>query len=254
VTTFSATIVADSICEVDKRITTLQLRYPQFTQAELTASGHLNSIHTSLLPVTAAGVIQEAIEAPAVPVFWHKGETGAVPPTGEEAWLAVRDAAVQLASEYAKAGYDERIAIRLLDPYRHVDVLATTTEWASFISLADAADTESHVRLLTGKVREAIATSEPSRVDFDKWHLPFLTADDWEALHRADPSRTVGDIKRLAIESSKSRCGRFSAGQSAREHLASPDQCFNDRYEEPHLHGHLDGWITWKALQEEYEL
>jgi len=208
-TTISATTVLRSrnAARPEKVLTTLLLRYPRFVHAELMTHRVFSRNAASSRAIPTKKLIQDVIENPAIPIFWGKNQPGMqareehdalvfapVPMayggkrleleqnrgrTPEEAWLNARDLAVMSAKAFAEAGYHKQIVNRLLEPFSHITVLVSATEWENFLALRDHPDAEPHIRKLAQEIRKElerednIQTLQPS-----EWHLPFVTPTD----------------------------------------------------------------------------
>lgn len=99
-------------------------------------------------------------------------ERDAASPRG--AWLCARDLAVMSAKAFAEAGYHKQIVNRLLEPFAHITVVVTATEWENFFQLRDHDDAEPHIRDLARSIRACFATSTPQKLGYGDWHLPFV--------------------------------------------------------------------------------
>ena len=62
-----------------------------------------------------------------------------------------------LANAFADAGYHKQIVNRLLEPFSHITVVVTATQWSNFFALRRHADAEPHIRLLADRMWEAMA-------------------------------------------------------------------------------------------------
>lgn len=149
-------------------------------------------------------MIQDILDDPAIPMYWgahQKGMVaggehnapvvirmelqGAVQPDGkpfvielsktrEEAWLQARDLAIVFAEAYHNAGYHKQIINRLLEPFSHINVLVSGTEWDNFFKLRIHSDAEPHIRLLAEKIRSAMQASTPKSLRPGDWHIPYV--------------------------------------------------------------------------------
>jgi hypothetical protein len=110
----------------------------------------------------------------------HDEETGALlhtvelTKTREEVWIMARDFMIHLAEAFHAAGYHKQIVNRLLEPFSHINVLVTGTEWDNFFKLRVHADAEPHIKLLAERIREAMEASTPVELRPGDWHVPFV--------------------------------------------------------------------------------
>lgn len=198
----------------------------------------------------------------------------------EAAWVQASLNAANSAEAFMNAGYHKQNANRLLEPFAWIDTLITTTKLANFYNLRDHAAAEPHFRDLAQMVIESVAEyGEPNYLEDNEWHQPYITANDnIEALRRFPNDFDAGSAWLNKI--SAARCARISykpfdgdasyereieryedlAGGDAVhaspfEHQAKPDTQVicpmtgqPERWDNPHLHRNLTGWIQNRAL------
>jgi hypothetical protein len=238
-TTIAATVIADSVSDAGKRITTLQLRYPRFIHAELMTHRAFSRNASSSRAIPVERLIQDVKDDPAVPLFWGRNQKGmqakeehnapvvpslqlngmigrtAVPKSREQAWLLARDQAVEIARAYAAAGYHKQVVNRLLEPFAHINVVVTATEWSNFFALRCHEAAEPHMQMLGMRMREAMALSKPEALPAGGWHLPYIREEDEEPIWALvapggigprELAEAVGVLKLV----SAARCARVS--------------------------------------------
>jgi hypothetical protein len=180
----------------DTRIDTMLLRYPRCIHSEFMTHRVFSRNASSSRAIPVEKLIQSAIDEPFVPLHWGKNQKGMQADeecndrvghfTREEAWLHARDRAVQVAKQFAKAGYHKQLVNRLLEPFTHITVVVTGTNWSNFLHLRDHPDAEPHMRLLAKAIDEAYTTAEVQPLHAGDWHLPFVGSDDWDDGHLDD--------------------------------------------------------------------
>ena len=186
--TITAKIIADSISPAGARLTTLQLRYPRFIHAEFMTHRMFSRNASSSRAIPVERLIQDVLDDPAMPVFWGKNQPGMQARedhhalvggegvsgydhfddsiTREAAWLISRGIAIQHAREFAKAGYHKQIVNRLLEPFSHINVVVTATEWENFFVAAGPEKMilvgfrSDELKPLTGKTLAEVAEME----------------------------------------------------------------------------------------------
>ena len=153
-----------------------------------------NAASSRAIPVKK--LIQDVISDPAIPIFWGKNQPGmqaaeetddlvALPVPAvlrgnplvdrEAAWLAARDMAVKFAKAYEESGYHKQIVNRLLEPFSHITVLVSATEWDNFLELRDHPDAEPHIQMLAREIRKCLEDeSTIQTLQPGEWHLPFI--------------------------------------------------------------------------------
>jgi thymidylate synthase ThyX len=289
--TISAKIITDSFSPDNVRLTTMQLRYPKFIHGEFMTHRVFSRNASSSRAIPVERLIKDVIEDPVYPSFWGKNQKGmqaaeenseTVPvrmsylPTSssehldkKEAWDVARERAVELARAFAAAGYHKQIVNRLLEPFCHINVVVTATEWSNFFALRCHPDAQPEMRELAEKMRDAMSSSKPRLVDAGEWHLPYVSLYERDQL----PVVTLRKI-------STARCARVSyltqdgrdpnmaedlalynhlvgsvpLHASPAEHQATPadpaDPLAPTRWKLPLLHGNFIGWIQNRKLIE----
>lgn len=171
----------------DKVLSTLLLRYPRWIHAEFMTHRVFSRNAASSRAIPIKKLIQDVMENPAIPLFWGKNQKGMqaneechalvefgeewvdtgiglLPDTKrlarEEAWLLARNQAVNAAEAFMNAGYHKQIVNRLLEPFAHITVLVSATEWENFLELRDHKDAEPHIRMLAQEIRKCLERTD----------------------------------------------------------------------------------------------
>lgn len=228
--TITAKIIAHSRADNAPDLITLECRYPRFIHAEFMTHRVFSRNASSSRAIPIERMIQDVIDDPAMPVAWGSNKPGMqageectnpvkfwewgyelISPTkvpAEDAWLAACDYAVHMASAFAQAGYHKQIANRLLEPFSHISVVVTATEWQNFFDLRCHPDADPTMRALAEAMRDAIAASTPD--DDDEWHLPYVkdaeTIYEWFDANRDSPYSFTEVLAMI----SAARCARVS--------------------------------------------
>lgn len=222
--TITAQIIADSVSQYGKRITTLQLRYPRFIHSELMTHRVLSRNASSSRAIPVERLIADVVSDTAMPIHWGKNEPGmqaraehdapvvfrhdTVPP--EIAWTRARDVAVDAARRFDKAGYHKQIVNRLLEPFAHINVVVTATEWENFFELRDHPDAQPEFAELAGQMRVAMDLSSPRLIREGEWHLPYLRETLADVKRMRDDVSVGPPTEVVACQISAARCARVS--------------------------------------------
>ena len=128
----TAKIVADSISEAGKRITTFELEYPRWILAELNTHRQFsrNSMSSRAIPVSKQ--IQQVIENPATPVFWGLNQSGMSAKEEHSnidackgAWKAIAEEYAAFADVLKEQNLHKQIVNRLLEPFQRMKTVLT---------------------------------------------------------------------------------------------------------------------------------
>jgi len=303
--TIEAKVILDGINEQGNRITTFQCRYPKFIHGE--AKTHriqnLNSVlyeetldygfmddnnlsrnASSSRAIPVERIIADIRRDPAMPVFWGSNKPGMQ--AGDELnevdkemcktlWLAARDECIFRAEFMIKNGLHKQIANRILEPWCHINVVVTATEYQNFFTLRRHKDAQPEAKALADAMWEAREASSPRLYLPGDWYLPYITEEDHTvAYKRATENLTIsGDnVVDLLRKVSVARCARVSylthdgrqtsveedlelferlvgaqpLHASPAEHQATPDHWNLGMFNSPELHGNFTGWIQYR--------
>jgi hypothetical protein len=246
-----------------------------------------NAASSRAIPVKR--MIEAILDDPAVPIFWGKNQRGMqadeeidaqiylddmekVPGTREEAWLGAMENAIWWAQRFDDAGYHKQIVNRLLEPFMHIEVLVTATEWGNFFALRIHPAAEPHIRMLAERMKAAMSASVPARLPVGYWHLPYVRSqergmdlEDQQILSAARCAHlsyeTVGSGEPIGIDQARRIYSQLMGGDvlhaSPLEHQATPDTMgysymIGEReswtWTNPHEHGNLVGWRQYRKM------
>lgn len=207
--TISAKIIADSISENGHRITTFELEYPRFIHAEFMTHRLFsrNAASSRAIPVKKA--IELIRQDTAKPIHWGKNQPGmsAKEECSElieindlhydryEWWDDARDAAIEHAEAFDKAGYHKQIVNRMLEPFSHIKVVCTATEYDNFFYLRCHPDAQPEIQDLANQMWEARALSTPKLLKVGEWHVPYFRDGFWTPNNDDD---TLEDAKAVS--------------------------------------------------------
>lgn len=168
----------------------------------LMADPNLSRNASSSRAIPVSKLIKDVIDDPAIPMFWGEnqkgmqagkenkkgvymntfGDEGMVHWSREMAWLQARDYAIHAAEAFSDAGYHKQLVNRLLEPFSHINVVVTATEWSNFFALRRHKDAEPHIKLLADRMFDALDASSPVTLKHGEWHTPFVGDDDLDAI------------------------------------------------------------------------
>lgn len=215
-----------------KVLSTLLLRYPRWIHAELMTHRVFSRNAASSRAIPVPKLIRDMFRDPAHPLHWGrnmKGMQAAEQLSGlrllvvKALWYAAMFIAGSIAYFMHLCGAHKQVVNRLLEPFSHITVLVSSTEWENFLELRDHKDAEPHIQMLAREIRDCLDDeSKIQHLHVGDWHLPFVTNDDWAEAYdfirhanyvypNPDEPRTASDIaihnlKKLSV----ARCASTS--------------------------------------------
>ncbi len=270
--TIHARVVADSLSPQGKRITTLQLKYPRFIHSEFMTHRMFSRNASSSRAIPVQRMIDMVREDTAMPIHWGKNQSGMqaheelsaeAQDTVKKLWVMAREEAIATVEAMMGQGLHKQVANRILEPFMHITVLVTATEWDNFFELRDHPDAQPEIRELAIQMKRAMGSSGQERLELNDWHLPYVTHDE---------IATYGNLN--CIRLSVARCARVSylthdglrpsyekdidlynrlvgsvpLHASPAEHQATPSMF------EHMSSGNLVGWIQFRKVLEQGEV
>ena len=198
--TIEAKIVCDSVSPNGIRLTTMELCYPRFIHAEFMTHRMFSRNASSSRAIPVKKVINEVMTNPAMLIHWGKNQAGMV---------AREECNNPVGLDWDYYNHYERIhkqiVNRLLEPFQHIKVIVTATEWENFFKLHIHKDAQPEMCLLATHMAEALDDSIPKKLTPGQWHLPYVPKSESIRLH------TQGeDALQVAIKCSVARGARVS--------------------------------------------
>lgn len=288
-----AKLLLKSVGPYSPPIGTFRLRYPKFIHGEFMTHRAFsrNASSSRAIPVSKNLDEVRCAELRAQPVWWgreQKGMQSGAELAPEEIiqaktdWETAALQATSIAERMTFSGVHKSIVNRLLEPFLHINVIATSCEpgLMNFFGLRLDRAAQPEIRVLAELMWKEWNETEIRNLkpDCDEWHLPFIDPEDVDrsfGVYHVTP----GELVVWARKVSAARCARVSylsfetekrstieedlrlyerlAGASPMhlsplEHQASPDLYFEwhgpgeSHWYKPHLHGNLPGWIQFR--------
>lgn len=183
----SVDILADSISEAGKRITTFKLLYPRFIHSELMTHRVFSRNASSSRAIPFDKQI-EYIKANPIR-FAQLGINKSGMKASEE--LSVEDSLSfyqdlnELRDQYIdgicklleKYKLHKQVINRFLEPFTYINTLVTSTEWDNFFMLRCHKDAQPEFRVLAEVMKHKLLINKPKLVKMREYHLPFITED-----------------------------------------------------------------------------
>jgi hypothetical protein len=202
-------VLVDSITFKGKKQTydlSIAGEFPNFLANGIVVHNSRNASSSRAIPVEK--MIAWTKEDPAMPVEWGVNQRGMqanelLSPEkvaqGELIWLKGRDAVIKCTEELIELGVHKQIANRMLEPWHHIAVVLSATQYANWFALRHHSAAQPEIRELAKAMWREYKQSKPAFLRPGEWHLPFIREDE-HAVYSLDER----------IKASVARCARVS--------------------------------------------
>lgn len=166
---------------------TIALTYPRFIHAELMTHRVFSRNASSSRAIPILKSIMAVLRNSAAPVEWgahqpgmqaHKQLSGWRRKVVKAMWHTAKYAAVGCAYVAMKAGAHKQVVNRILEPWSHITVLVTTTDWDNWDDLRNHEDADPTIHELARKIIIARAAHRAGGgvkcLKPGEWHLPYI--------------------------------------------------------------------------------
>lgn len=179
----TAKIIKDSISMAGKRIITYELEYPRFIHSEFMTHRVFSRNAASSRAIPISKMISSVWSNPAEPIHWGRNQSGMqanVELTGlrlslaKTTWRTSGKIVCGLAWLFNKVGAHKQIVNRILEPWSHIKVVVTSTEWDNFFYLRNHPDAQPEIHELARQMWELYQNSVPGAIQEGQWHLPYI--------------------------------------------------------------------------------
>lgn len=221
---YAAKVLADSVSPDGVRLTTLQVTFPRFVLAEFNTHRMFsrNSASSRAIPVEKRIAMIE--EDPFIPEQFGKNQKGMQAHSlleerdaaiAKDIWFVAVESAISKARGLARLGVHKQLANRLLEPFAWHTCIVTATEWSNFFALRCNPDAQPEIRKAAELMRDAMAASEPRRLEYDDWHLPLVDDENGmmpeiKTFIDENAALTESETWSLLCKISVARCARVS--------------------------------------------
>lgn len=180
--------------------------YENFIANGIVVHNSRNASSSRAIPVNK--MIEKVRNDPAMPIHWGRNQKGMQ--ADEELNIFDKEQAIQdwrygalravdVAIRISELEIHKQIVNRLTEPFQHIKVIVTATEWDNFFNLRLHKDSQPEMQELARCMKQAINESTPVELKPGQWHLPYIKNDELDNLG-AD----------AAIKCSVARCARVS--------------------------------------------
>lgn len=206
-----AEIIMDSISTANIRLTTYVLTYPRFIHSEFMTHRMVSRNASSSRAIPTSKFLDAIKNTPAMPSAFSKNCKGMQAKESIEnqedacqIWLEARDSMMQFAQKLSDLGVHKQHANRLLEPFQHITVVATATDWDNFFALRCHPDAQPEFNELATLMWSEYELSRPAPLLPGQWHLPFV---NYHSIQNIAPNlRTEENLIKMSV----ARCARVS--------------------------------------------
>ena len=213
-----AKIVKDSISPDGVRLTTYVLTYPRFIHSEFMTHRMFSRNASSSRAIPVKKQIEMVANNPAIPLAFTKNKAGMQggdaldgkqAELAEQVWMHACFHAMDKAKMLADLDVHKQYANRILEPFSHITVVCSATEYANFFALRNHPMAQPEIAELAKQMWEAYKTNEPDKLEYGQWHLPFIGKDEFIDTVLFPRSSDSIQLNQL-IKCSVARCARVS--------------------------------------------
>jgi len=251
-----AEVLADSVAPGCPRLTSLKVRFPHIVLPQVLTHRVFSRNTSSSRAIPVARLIADVERDPFIPREWrYEADRGMQP--GELmskhdsrlalfCWKNAMERAMIEAGALAVIGASKEHSNRALEPYAHVSMIITATEWENFLKLRLDSHSQIEIRDLAEAIRDAMAGSKPRKIGVGGWHMPYFETGypDESAACCARISYDSHDGGRATREANERLADllKREGHWSPFEHIAFADA-------EPSRHGNLSGnWAQYRKI------
>lgn len=215
-------VLEDSIDIHNQRITTLLLHFPKIVGIEFNTHRSISKNASSARAIPFDKMVQTINNSCYIPYDVRHNEKGMQGFTElneieleefqelyENLYKVVRDSTININS---KLKIHKQHINKILEPYMYIDMVATSTDWESFLKLRNHPEAHPEMQILAKLIQERLNSSVPNLLKAGEHHLPFITKKE----------RQENTIENL-IKASVSRNARTSYKNFDGIHLDIPE-------------------------------
>lgn len=265
----SARVIADSVNPAGKRLTTYECTFNRWILAELNTHRMLSRNSASSRAIPVKRIMRQVWADPAYPVSVGSNRPGMQAGAELTGWRRgwalrlfrwARIPALLVVWLLSRLGLHKQVANRILEPWIWHTAIVSMTDDENFFKLRDHKDAQPEFQVLARCMREARDSSEPRRIPWGGWHLPYVPE-----VAMSGPVYSVDDDFLETPKVSAACCARVSYvrqndRKSIAEDVAMADKLSGNGHYSPLEHpaqaveGFVGGNFTggWKQLRKFY--
>jgi thymidylate synthase ThyX len=228
------------------------LRYPRFIHSEFMTHRAFSRNASSSRAIPVERLMADVENDPAMPIHWGSNKPGMQ--AGDEldskakqnakcVWEVAREQTIIQARKMAAIGAHKQIVNRILEPFAHINVLVTATEWDNFFALRDHPDAQPEIQALAKVMREARDESVP-------------VEDDMHSPYHDDPKRSAARCARVSYLTHEGKEPTYDQDMALFERLAHANPMHSSPMEHQAIAikgwcRNFKGWRQFRAALED---
>ncbi len=179
----SAKIIADSIAPNGKRLTSFELEYNRTIHAEFLTHKMVSKNSSSSRAIPIQVMIKAVWDNMAEPIHWGANQSGMQAKeelkglklkAAKALWKISGRAVCVFCYAMNKLGLHKQVANRILEPWSHIKVVSSATDWDNFFFLRNHEDAQPEIHELARQMWELYKNGKPKLLQEGEWHLPYL--------------------------------------------------------------------------------
>lgn len=218
----SARIIADSVGPNGSRITTFVLTYPRFIHSEVMTHRALSRNAASSRAIPCKRMRAMVMRDTAMPISFSQNKAGMqaagdISPFKQKIakglWIAAGYTMCGFHWVLEKMGVHKQHANRILEPWLHMTIVVTATDWDNFFALRCHPMAQPEFQELAKTMWTIYSANQPKKLPRFFWHLPFIDDTVLAKIKEKFGIKCLQereDAVNLAIKVSIARCARVS--------------------------------------------
>lgn len=212
------TLVADSIAN-GIRLSTFELVYPRYIHSELMTHRVFSRNASSSRAIPTNRLIEQVRNDPVLPIEWGKNKPGMQHSQlindkdmayAKYLWTSVANYAADRADKLNMQQVHKQFVNRILEPFTHIRVVVTATQFTNFFALRVHPDAQPEIRELATQMKDALEYNEPSELKPGSWHLPYIRTEDCIEAAKVAGTDNRNMVLQVLLKVSTARCARVS--------------------------------------------
>lgn len=214
--TIESKIICDSVGPNRVRLTTFLLKYPRFIHSEFMTHRMFSRNASSSRAIPFERQMKMIEEDIAMPLEFRQNQKGMQ--AGEafdeytqegmrNQWKTAAKSAIHYAQSLALMGVHKQYVNRLVEPFAHITVVVSATEYSNFFALRHHSMAQPEIAELAKKMWDTYSIATPKTLKAGEWHLPFISEAELTA--QVDFENETVNWEPL-IKMSVARCARTS--------------------------------------------